>query len=140
MRRCFRVGSKPMALSIVPRVEDREVRGFRLAALSLCIAIAAGCASGTSPEVEAGPDGTPDPVLVEGRSVYSDRCSSCHGASGGGTRNGPRLSGGRLLQAYPDPGDAVAVVSEGRDRMPAFGGLLTAGEIDAVLRYINEVL
>jgi len=43
------------------------------------------------------------------------------------------LSGGRLLQAYLDPGDAVAVVSEGRDRMPAFGGLLTAGEIDAVL-------
>ncbi len=87
-----------------------------------------------------GPEGTPDPVLVAGRAVYVDRCSSCHDADGSGTGDGPRLNRGRLLQAYSDPADAVAVVSEGRNRMPAFGGLLTADEIDAVLRYINEVL
>ena len=69
-----------------------------------------------------------------------DRCSSCHDADGSGTGDGPRLNQGRLLQRYSDQADAVAVVSEGRDRMPAFGGVLSSDEIDAVLRYITEVL
>ena len=108
--------------------------------LALVLTVAAGCGSGSSPEVRAGPDGAPDPVLVAGRAVYVDRCSSCHDADGSGTGDGPRLNRGRLLQAYSDPAGAVAVVTEGRDRMPAFGGVLTGEEIDAVLRYINEVL
>ena len=79
-------------------------------------------------------------MLVAGRAVFINRCSSCHDADGSGTGDGPRLNRDRLVQAYTDLSDAAAVVSEGRDRMPAFGGLLTAGEIDAVLRYIIEVL
>lgn len=113
---------------------------MRTVVIGLCLVLVAGCGSSTSPEVEKGPDGTPDPVLVAGRAVFVDRCSSCHDADGSGTGDGPGLNRGRLLRAYPDPGDAAAVVSDGRDRMPAFSGLLTAGEIDAVLRYINEVL
>ena len=110
------------------------------AIMALWWAAAAGCGSGSSPEVGKGPDGTPDPMLVAGRAVFVERCSSCHDADGSGTGEGPRLNRGRLLQAYPDSADSAAVVSEGRDRMPAFGGLLTAGEVDAVIRYINEVL
>ena len=72
--------------------------------------------------------------------MFVDRCSSCHGADGSGTRNGPGLNRGRLSRAYSDLSEAAAVVSDGRDRMPGFGGLLTEGEIDAVLRYISEVL
>ena len=127
--------------SIVPKVAVREAGiALRSAAVVLCLVVAAGCGPASSPEVGEGPDGTPDPVLVAGRAVFIDRCTSCHDADGSGTGNGPRLNRGQLVQAYPDPGDAAAVVSEGRDRMPAFGGLLTEGEIDAVLRYINEVL
>lgn len=113
---------------------------LRLVVATLCLALAAGCGSGSAPDVGVGPDGTSDPVLLAGRAVFVDRCVSCHDADGSGTGNGPRLNRGWLLQAYPDPGDAAAVVSEGRNRMPAFGGLLTIPEIDAVLRYINEVL
>ena len=109
-------------------------------AVFLALAVTSGCGSASSPEVGAGPEGTPDPVLVAGRGVYVDRCSSCHDADGSGTGDGPRLNRGRLLQAYSDPAGAVSVVKEGRDRMPAFESVLTADEIDAVLRYINEVL
>lgn len=123
-----------------PLVAIGKASAYRSAALALLLAVAVGCGSASSPEVGEGPDGTPDPVLVAGRTVFIDRCSSCHDADGSGTGDGPRLNRGRLVQAYPDPGAAAAVVSEGRDRMPGFGGLLTAGEIDAVLRYINEVL
>lgn len=123
-----------------PLVARGKAIAHWLAALALLLAIAAGCGSASSPEVGLGPDGTPDPVLVAGRSVYIDRCSSCHDGDGSGTGNGPRLNQGRLVEAYPDLADAAAVVADGKDRMPAFGGLLSAGEIDAVLRYINEVL
>lgn len=113
---------------------------MRSVLISLCLVMAAACGAGSSPEVEPGPDGTPDPVLVAGRAIFVDRCSSCHDADGSGTGDGPRLNRGRLLQVYPDSGDAAAVVSEGRGRMPAFGGLLTTDDIHAVLRYVNEVL
>ena len=116
------------------------VIALRSVALALCLVTAVGCGTGTSPEVEAGPDGTPDPVLVAGLVLFVDRCASCHDSDGSGTGDGPRLNRGQLVQAYPDPDDAAAVVSKGRKRMPAFGGLLTVAEIDAVLRYIKEVL
>lgn len=99
-----------------------------------------GCGRGDPPQVGVGPDGTPDPVLVTGRAVFADRCASCHDADGSGTGNGPRLNRGWLSQEYPNLDDAAAVVFQGRDRMPGFGALLTADEIDAVLRYISEVL
>ena len=121
----------------------REAAGQRLAGLILCLLVglaAVGCGRGDSPPVGVGPEGTPDPVLVAGRAVFVDRCASCHDADGSGTGNGPRLNRGWLLQEFPNLDDAAAVVSEGRDRMPGFGALLTADEIDAVLRYINEVL
>lgn len=123
-----------------PLVAVRKAIVLRSIVLVLVLVVASGCGSDSSPEVEIGPNGTPDPVLVAGRAVFVDRCSSCHDADGSGTGDGPGLNRGRLFEAYADPDDAVAVVSEGRNRMPGFDGLLTAGEIDAVLRYINEVL
>ena len=121
----------------------REARGRRLAGLLLGLLLGlavAGCGRGGSPQVAVGPGGTPDPVLVAGRAVFADRCASCHDADGSGTGNGPRLNRGRLVQEYPSLDDAATVVSEGRGRMPGFGTLLSPNEIDAVLRYISEVL
>lgn len=118
----------------------REVRILLSALLVAGLTVAAGCGSGSSPEVAAGPEGTPDQELLAGRAAYADRCASCHGGNGSGTSIGPRLNRGRLLEAYPNLDDAASVVSGGRSRMPGFRGLLTEGEIDAVLRYIAEVL
>ena len=132
--------------SIVPTVAARKAlvaaRSGVLTACLLAVTLMGpvGCGSGTSPEVEAGPGNAPDPVLVQGRAVYVDRCVSCHGADGSGIRIGPRLNQGWLVQEYPNLEDAATVVAEGRDRMPAFEGALSAHEIDAVLRYIVEVL
>ncbi|WP_420637570.1 c-type cytochrome [Candidatus Poriferisocius sp.] len=109
-------------------------------AVVLGASLAAGCGSGDSPEVAAGPEGTPDPVLVAGREVFIDRCASCHGAGGGGTGDGPGLDADRLREKYAAHDELAAVVAEGRNRMPGFAGLLTADEIAAVLRYVNEVL
>ncbi len=136
----FAWGRSPYPIIVASVAVQEAGAALRLVLVSLCLALVPGCGSSPSPEVGEGPDGTPDPVLVAGRAVYADRCSSCHDADGSGTGDGPRLNRGHLLSAYPAAGGAAAVVSGGRGRMPGFGGILTAGEISAVLRYINEVL
>ena len=82
---------------------------------------------------------TNDPVLVQGRDVYSRNCVGCHGASGqGGT--GTKLNEGTVVEKYPDPADQAVIIAEGRNQMPAFEGKLSPEEIDAVVRFTREGL
>ena len=113
--------------------------GARVAWLALLFVLAAAACGGSAPEVPVGPDGVADPVLLEGREVWASTCARCHGGDGGGGR-GPRLNGGRVVDAYPDVTDQVVVVAEGLGQMPSFADQLDAGEIEAVVRYTREVL
>lgn len=99
----------------------------------------AACSSGSVPEVPAGPDGAPDPVLVAGRRVYADRCANCHGVRGQGGR-GPSLTGDSMAESYPSATDQIEVVAEGKSTMPGFSNTLTPAEIEAVVRFTREVL
>ena len=92
-----------------------------------------GACAGEAPAV---PDGA-DAQLVEGRQVWSSACTHCHGTSGGGGR-GPSLRAS--VERFPDVAVQIAVVRDGRDGMPSFGGSLTAVQIEAVVRYVREVL
>lgn len=112
--------------------------GLLVALLVLLMAVPGAC-GGSAPEVQASPDGTLDPQLVEGRDLYSSNCASCHGNSGGGGR-GPALDAGRMTEKYPDIADQIDLVANGRNGMPAFGEKLTPDEIEAVVRYTREVL
>jgi mono/diheme cytochrome c family protein len=76
---------------------------------------------------------------VDGADVFARNCAGCHGGDGSGGI-GPRLSGGRVVEHYPDPADQIAVVTYGRDGMPTFGGRLTDAEIAAVVEYTRTVL
>jgi len=98
--------------------------------------LAAACA-GSPPPVPGAGSGTADPVLVEGRGVWARSCSSCHAPDGSGGR-GPSLRA--MVERFPDFVDQMAVVTEGRRGMPAFGGRYSDGEILAVVRYTREVL
>ncbi len=92
-----------------------------------------GCA-GEPPEVTVD-----DPELVTGRAIYGASCASCHGADGRGGV-GSRLDGASLIETYPDIADQMEVVSNGRNRMPAFIGRLDDDQVRAVVRYTREVL
>ena len=76
---------------------------------------------------------------VDGAAVFGDNCAVCHGGDGSGGV-GPRLAGGRVVTVYPDPADQIAVVTNGRAGMPAFGDKLSAEEIAAVVEYTRTVL
>jgi len=102
-------------------------------AVIVAVALTAGCA-GEPPEVTVD-----DQELVTGRSIYGASCASCHGADGRGGV-GSRLDGASLIEAYPDIGDQMEVVTNGRNRMPAFVGRLDDDQVRAVVRYTREVL
>ena len=113
---------------------DRRVLWFLIGVTALV----AGCAADT-PTVPLGSDGEPDPVLVAGREVWSQRCASCHGSSGGGG-SGPRLSDGKVVEAFPDAADVSRLILDGIGDMPAFAGKLSDSQLEAVVRYTREVL
>ena len=86
-----------------------------------------------NPEVVAAAGG------VDGAAVFGQRCAGCHGGDGSGGI-GPRLAGGRVVANFPDPQEQIAVVTNGRGGMPAFGERLTPEEIAAVVDYTRTVL
>jgi mono/diheme cytochrome c family protein len=105
----------------------------KLAALFLGLVLSASACSLKTPVV---PEGA-DPVLEQGRQIWGSACVVCHGATGGGGR-APALT--ESENRYPEIADQMQVVSDGRDGMPSFGGRFSAEEIEAVVRYIREVL
>ena len=128
------------ARASVPRwLTATVVAGITTATLSL-----AACGGGGGAQGGGGSSPVPtgrqaqDPQLVEGRRVYVATCARCHGARGEG-RVGPRLAG-RVADRFPEVGDQIGFVQEGRGLMPGFGNVLTDEEIEAVVRYEREVL
>jgi len=76
---------------------------------------------------------------VDGAVIFRQRCSGCHGVSGGGG-TGPQLSNGAVVQKYPNIEDEIAIVTNGRDRMPAWKNALSKQQIRAVVEYTRTQL
>lgn len=99
----------------------------------------AGCAGTDAPEVPTAADGTPDVVLAEGRDVWLAQCARCHGGDGSGGA-GPGIRGPWGEDRSPDATEMARIVVEGRGAMPGFGSSLDDSEVEAVVRYVREVL
>jgi mono/diheme cytochrome c family protein len=101
--------------------------------------------------VSCGPGSVTSEALRTGRSVYGDRCSSCHGNRGQGGV-GPSLS--NVLETWPDCADQQDWIALGSERwkaehgptygandapvtkvMPEHAGSLTPDEIAAVAAF-----
>lgn len=112
---------------------ESRIRNVSRALLVAAVLGLAGCTT-QAPEVANG-----DPVLIEGREIYTSQCARCHGLDGGGGR-GPKLADGEVLSSFPTVEDQIALVANGNDNMPSFSGRLTEDQIEAVVRYSREVL
>ena len=73
-----------------------------------------------------------------GAGIFSSNCARCHGTDGGGGI-GPQLSGGRVVDEYPDAEDEIAVVTDGKGSMPSFEGRLSGDEIRQVVEYTRTL-
>jgi mono/diheme cytochrome c family protein len=87
---------------------------------------------------EAGVDDDPAAAddVASGEEIYRERCASCHGGDGGGG-SGPPLEG---VADRLSLDDQIAVVTDGRAEMPAWGDTLSEDDIAAVVDYQRTVL
>ncbi len=70
------------------------------------------------------------PPTASGAEVYAAKCAGCHRADGSGGI-GPALVPTELSAA-----EMVALVTQGRDGMPAFGEILPPDQIEAVVAFV----
>jgi cytochrome c553 len=70
-----------------------------------------------------------------GAEVFTENCSTCHGADGAGGNGGPDLNTMPLAQSEVG---AIQQVTNGGGGMPAFGGTLSEEEIENVAAYVAQ--
>lgn len=78
-----------------------------------------------------------------GKNIFTSKCSICHGPDGSGkTSMGKALNIADLhsatVQKMAD-GDLKNVITNGKNKMPAFKGKLTDAQIDDVIAYIRSL-
>ena len=74
-----------------------------------------------------------------GYDVYLANCARCHGQDGQGGV-GPKLAGGAVVSAFPDPADQIRLIEDGEGLMPSFKGKLSRTEIEDVVAYTRTEL
>jgi mono/diheme cytochrome c family protein len=72
---------------------------------------------------------------MAGKSIYSENCAVCHGATGGGGNGGPSLKASPIAKSL---NGTVEQVTEGGNGMPAFAELLSSKDIADVAAYVVE--
>ena len=78
----------------------------------------------------------------DGSTLYKSKCAACHGADGTGSSMGKKLGvldlRGAEVQKMSDA-DLTNVITNGRDKMPAFGKSLKADDIQGLVVYIRTL-
>jgi alcohol dehydrogenase (cytochrome c) len=103
--------------------------GGDTAASSTSSAPAATTTSGATP-----PAGASTTAAVDGKSLFAQNCSGCHGDEGKGGKKAPVLAGRHL-----DATQVATTVTSGKGRMPAFGKRLSKDQIDALGQYVSTL-
>jgi glucose dehydrogenase/mono/diheme cytochrome c family protein len=87
-------------------------------------------------EESAAAGGGSEALLTEGKTIFTTNCASCHTLSEAGTTGtvGPNLD-----ELKPEKSLVETQVTNGGGGMPAFGGTLSKGEIEAVAEYVSTV-
>jgi cytochrome c6 len=75
----------------------------------------------------------------EGQTIYSGRCTACHGKDGKGTGVGQKMGAQDLTQSKLSEADVKNVVENGRGKMTAFKGKLSEEQITAVAKYVKSL-
>lgn len=100
----------------------------------ISLVTAAALVSACASEPGLPPDAAPE--LLLGQEIYRSRCQSCHGPNGGGGI-GPSI---REIETRLDDAEQRRIIVQGQNNMPRFESVLSDEEIDAVVRYVREIL
>ena len=86
------------------------------------------------PPAAAAPVAASTEQLTKGRAVYARSCAACHGTTGAGQGNAPRLGNSNDVAAI------IAKVRSGGVEMPPMAALLSEQDVDAVARFVASGL
>ena len=75
-------------------------------------------------------------ATVEGKQIFEDKCTLCHGSDGKLGLNGAK----DLTVSQVSHTDIVSLVSNGKNSMPAFNTSLSSEQIEAVASYVETDL
>lgn len=88
-------------------------------------------------------DRKPKTVEERGAGVFARACAGCHGMDGRGTRRPGFKTPPRDLTSAPVAAmtdeHIVDVIRHGKGQMPAFGKMLPAEDVEAVVRYVRTL-
>ena len=72
--------------------------------------------------------------------LYKSKCAACHGPDGSGSATGKKLGARGFqdaeVQKMPDT-ELSAIITNGKDKMPAYGKSLKAEDIKGLVAYIH---
>jgi mono/diheme cytochrome c family protein len=127
-----------MILAVIPLgIISMKKENKMLAVLAFVLLLAAyGLAesmSPSAPEPEQALLVSGDATLL-GKEIYTSRCQVCHGADGKG------IDGAKNLQiSMLSKEEMIALVTKGKNTMPAFKSSLTEPQIEAVVDYVRTL-
>jgi mono/diheme cytochrome c family protein len=80
---------------------------------------------------------------IDAATIYQNQCATCHGKNGhptlkGKLRGAPNFTQARWQEKVSDD-HIFNTISNGRDRMPAFGNKLSQAEIESLVHYIRQL-
>jgi mono/diheme cytochrome c family protein len=85
---------------------------------------------------------TPDSGF-DGAALYATACVKCHGPSGHADTPEGRAAGARDLTRDEarrmSDAEIAHQITVGRGKMPAFGGALSEGEVEALVQYVRKL-
>jgi cytochrome c5 len=159
-RRCYVAAMKIPSAASAFRARPMSALAMLFVVLALGHAVLVGCGGGGSsqsstptPEPSTNdPEGGnttqtgTTPVALDGAAIYSQRCALCHGAEGKG--DGPAAASlnpkprnhtdGAYMNTLTDEA-VLLVIHEGKGAMPAWKGVLSEEEIQAVFKHVRSL-
>lgn len=77
-------------------------------------------------------------AMLDGATIYAQKCAVCHGDDGkANTPRGKRKGATDLTKSKIGTAAGIAVITRGRDLMPAYGDELSETEIALVMAYVR---
>ena len=82
-------------------------------------------------------------AAADNAAVYKAKCAACHGADGAGQTPMGKKMNLRDLRApevqKQSNADLTKIITDGKEKMPAYKGKLTADEIKGLVQFLREL-
>ena len=76
-------------------------------------------------------------LAADAAALFAGKCAACHGKDGKGTAVGQKMGAHDLAALKDSEAELAAVIENGKGKMPAFKGKVSADEAKALAKYVK---